>query len=295
MIKLLISIFLLLLIYSCNVDDKEVSGIFKKLSNEKKEDIDLDNLIIKYHIGDPYSIDGVKYIPKENYKYDEVGLATFYGKELHNTRTINNDTNKVTELLGRHKTLPIPSVVKVTNLDNGLSLVIKIVDRHNYNSSLIQVSRKSAMLLKFYKNKIAKVRVQILYDPSKQMKVVTKSMNESGFSTTVSSAPTEAVSISNIENFNIEDVIPTINSDQPIEIGYENIDKNKLLLKIYNFKTYEEAKKTFTQLKLDYKFVIQNEGDSYSLILGPLENIEANNLVSTFISRGYKETEFIVN
>ena len=50
-----------------------------------------------------YFIEGVKYIPKEEYNYDKDGLATFYGKELHNVKTINNDLNKVTELLGRHK------------------------------------------------------------------------------------------------------------------------------------------------------------------------------------------------
>ena len=80
-------------------------------------------------------------------------MANFYGKELHNKKTINNDLNKVTELLGRHKTLPLPSIVKITNLDNGLYLTIKINDRHNDNSSLIQVSRKTAQLLRFYKIK----------------------------------------------------------------------------------------------------------------------------------------------
>ena len=54
---------------------------------------------------------------------------------------ITNDINKVTELLGRHKTLPVPSMVNITNLDNGLSINIKIIDRHEDNTALIQVSR----------------------------------------------------------------------------------------------------------------------------------------------------------
>ena len=86
----------------------------------------------------PYFIEGVQYVPEENYNYNKVGLATFYNSELHNKKTINNDYNKVTELLGRHKTLPIPSVVKVTNLENGLSITLKINDRHDDNSSIIQ-------------------------------------------------------------------------------------------------------------------------------------------------------------
>ena len=61
------------------------------------------------------------------YNYDKDGLASFYGKELHNVKTINNDLNKVTELLGRHKTLPLPSTVKITNLENGISLISKFL------------------------------------------------------------------------------------------------------------------------------------------------------------------------
>ena len=100
---------------------------------------------------------------------------------MHKIKTANNDLNKVTELLGRHKTLPLPSVVKVTNLENGLSVTVKIIDRHKDNSSIIQVSRKVAQLLRFYKNKITRVRVEILPDPSKQWKNVILSMNEPEF------------------------------------------------------------------------------------------------------------------
>ena len=141
--------------------------------------------IVFYFVGNPYFIQGVKYIPEENYYYKETGLASYYGKDLHNKVTVNNDKNKVTELLGRHKTLPIPSVVKVTNLENGLSLTIKIIDRFEDNSSIIQVSRKSAQLLRFYKNKIARVKVEILLDTSKQWKNVLLSMNEPDFDKTI--------------------------------------------------------------------------------------------------------------
>ena len=192
------------------IPDKEAIKKIVKIPEKKVIKKSTDKLnqkksnLIKYHIGDPYFIEGVEYIPEENYNYNEIGLASFYGKELHKRKTINNDFNNVTELLGRHKTLPIPSIVKITNLDNGLFLTIKINDRHNDNSSLIQVSRKTAQLLRFYKDKIAKVRIEVLSDPSKQMKIVTQSMNEINFNDTIDSAPTESVSISNIDSTNIE-------------------------------------------------------------------------------------------
>ena len=203
MIKLVTSFFLIIFLVSCKIQqtdqildiipDKETIKKAVKIPEKKVLKKSTDELnqkksnLIKYHIGDPYFIEGVEYIPEENYNYDEIGLASFYGKELHKRKTINNDFNNVTELLGRHKTLPIPSIVKVTNLDNGLSLTIKINDRHDDNSSLIQVSRKTAQLLRFYKDKITKVRIEVLSDPSKQMKIVTQSMNEINFNDTIDS------------------------------------------------------------------------------------------------------------
>tara|TARA_B100001778_G_scaffold25102_1_gene18470 strand:+ start:377 stop:1309 length:933 start_codon:yes stop_codon:yes gene_type:complete len=308
-IKLVTSFFLIIFLVSCKIQqtdqildilpDKETikkavkipeNKVLKKSTNELNQK---KSNLIKYHIGDPYFIEGVEYTPEENYNYDEIGLASFYGKELHKRKTINNDFNNVTELLGRHKTLPVPSIVKVTNLDNGLSLTIKINDRHDDNSSLIQVSRKTAQLLRFYKDKIAKVRIEILSDPSKQMKIVTQSMNEINFNDTIDSAPTESVSISNIDSTNIESNKNEI-IDEPIEIGFEEVSDKDFLLKVYEFQSYNEAKSIFTEFNLKYKFVIQKEEEFYSLIVGPLNNDEANKLVLSFISKGYKKTEFIL-
>ena len=248
---------------------------------------------INYVLGDPYFIKGVKYIPREDYLYNKTGLATFYGKELHNVKTINNDLNKVTELLGRHKTLPIPSIVKVTNLENGLSIIVKINDRHNDNSSVIQVSRKVAQLLRFYKNKIARVRIDILADPSKQMKIVAESMNQPSFDKTINSAPTESVEISNLEENNY-DKESNIYYETAVEIGFEEVDSNNLFLKIFGFKSNEEALNIINELKINLESSTLKENDSFSIIFGPLTNEEANNLVLTFISKGYKKTEIII-
>ena len=147
MIKYLINLIFLLFLFSCNeLNLNNVSDVvennankIEKIIDNKKEDKKEKKLLtnkktkdnIFYYVGEPYFIEGVSYIPEENYNYSEIGLSSFYGKELHNIKTVNNDINKVTELLGRHKTLPLPSMVKITNLDNGLSLNIKIIDRHN--------------------------------------------------------------------------------------------------------------------------------------------------------------------
>jgi rare lipoprotein A len=263
----------------------------------KVEEIKVNKNKIFYLIGEPYYIEGVKYVPEENYSYEEIGLATFYDKELHNKRTANNDLNKVTELLGRHKTLPLPSIVKITNLENGLSLTIKIIDRHDDNTSIIQVSRKVAQLLRFYKNKITKTKVEILPDPSRQWKNVTMSINDKDFNNTVESAPTEIVSISNIdEDLNTaEDQNEDINIEQPIELGFEEVDDLDLYLHVNNFKNYQEIKNIVNEINLSDKYTSENIGNFYKLIVGPIDNKTADKLLSTFISKGYKESKLILN
>lgn len=293
MINLLISFFISILLFSCEIE--RVKNIVKNQTEENPLTQNLYNNYVFYHLGDPYYIEGVKHMPIEDYEYEEIGLATFYGRELHNTKTANNDLNKVTELLGRHKTLPLPSIIKITNLENGLSLTIKINDRLNDNASLIQVSRKTAQLLKFYSNKITKVRIQILSEPSKQWKVVMHSMNEANFNDTIESAPTISVKVSNIvETEKINNNLSPQITEQPIELGFENIQNKDFFLKIYDFQSYDDAKGAIDELELTYKFIIQNDGTSYSLMMGPLENIEANNLVLSFISKGYKKNELIL-
>ena len=276
------------------IEDKTKENVAKLV--EPKKNLDKENSTtenIFYLIGDPYFIEGVKYTPREDYSYSEVGLASFYDKELHNQKTLNNDLNKVTELLGRHKTLPLPSIVKITNLENGLSLTIKVIDRHDDNASVIQVSRKVAQLLRFYKNKIARVKVEILSDPSKQWKNVTMSINDEDFNSTVESAPTEIVSISNIDDDN-EESSAQEDVEQPIELGFEKVENLELFLHINNFKNYEDIQKIVNEIQLKEKFTSENMGDFYKLINGPIENEVANKLVSTFILKGYKENEIIL-
>lgn len=308
--KLIISLFFIFLFSCDNISNNKVANKIENAKNiiedktkenvaklvEPKKNLDKENLTsenIFYLVGDPYFIEGVKYTPKEDYSYSEVGLATFYDKELHNQKTLNNDLNKVTELLGRHKTLPLPSIVKITNLENGLSLTIKVIDRHDDNASVIQVSRKVAQLLRFYKNKIARVKVEILSDPSKQWKNVTMSINDEDFNSTVESAPTEIVSISNIDDDN-EESSAQEDVEQPIELGFEKVENLELFLHINNFKNYEDIQKIVNEIQLKEKFTSENMGDFYKLIIGPIENEVANKLVSTFILKGYKENEIIL-
>ncbi len=196
--------------------------------------------------------------------------------------------------MGRHKTLPLPSIVKITNLENGSSLIIKINDRHDDNASLIQVSRKVSQLLRFYKNKIARVKLEVLTDPSKQSKIVLESMKQADFNKTVDSAPTESVSISDLDEVTVEKNISNSKIKQPIELMLEEVSNQDLFVKVYGFDSYKEIKNIIDLLNIKFNTTTQNDADSHSVIIGPIENIDANKLVSSFVSKGYKNAEIIL-
>lgn len=115
-----------------------------------------------YKVGKPYQIEGVWYYPAEDYSYAQEGIASWYGTDFHGKRTANGDKYDMNEVTAAHPTLPMPSVVKVTNLDNGRVLKVTVNDRGPFHSSrIIDLSRRAAQLLGFYEAGTARVRVEI--------------------------------------------------------------------------------------------------------------------------------------
>lgn len=114
-----------------------------------------------YKVGQPYQISGVWYYPKEDAFYDETGIASWYGKDFHEKATANGETYDMDALTAAHRTLPLPTVVRVTNLENGRSIRLRVNDRGPYaRGRIIDISRRGAQLLGFYDKGTARVRVQ---------------------------------------------------------------------------------------------------------------------------------------
>ena len=181
-----------------------ISCNFQNLNSEKieikNEKIEVVNDFPFYLVGDPYYIDNVKYVPKADYKYSEIGQASFYGKQYHGKKSDNNEIINVTELLASHKTLPLPSVVKITNEENGISIIARVNARiPSNNSDIIIVSLQAAKLLDFYKEKVTKVKVEILEDESKKLMNVSKSIINYSSNEIIDAAPTIDVKIENID------------------------------------------------------------------------------------------------
>lgn len=168
-----IAVVVLLLFSGCTTAELAVDLIKKteqKLSRTETKQKLADGSIVaepRYKVGDPYNVGGVWYYPERDLSYDETGIGSWYGDEFAGKLTANGEIFDPTKITGAHKTLPMPSVVRVTNLDNGRSLVVRINDRGPFVAGrIIDLSREAARLIGFKDAGIAKVRVQILTEQS---------------------------------------------------------------------------------------------------------------------------------
>lgn len=117
----------------------------------------------RYHVGKPYEIAGRRYHPSEDSSYDKVGIASWYGPNFHRRMTSNGEWFDQDYLSAAHPTLPLPSYARVTNLENGRAVVVRVNDRGPFVADrIIDLSKKSADALGFRNRGTAKVRVQYL-------------------------------------------------------------------------------------------------------------------------------------
>jgi rare lipoprotein A len=114
-----------------------------------------------YRVGKPYVVGGRTYVPEENVNYRGEGMASWYGDDFHGRLTANGEVFDMNSISAAHPTLPLPSYVRVTNLTNRRSVVVRVNDRGPYvGNRVIDVSVKAAQLLGFHQNGVAKVRVE---------------------------------------------------------------------------------------------------------------------------------------
>lgn len=116
-----------------------------------------------YKIGKPYQAMGQWYTPTESYSYDETGIASWYGPGFHGKRTANGEPYDSYAMTAAHPTLQLPCIARVTNLDNGRSVVVRVNDRGPFKRSrIMDVSKRAAEMLGMIGAGTAKVRVQVL-------------------------------------------------------------------------------------------------------------------------------------
>jgi rare lipoprotein A len=162
---------------------------FSPLANEKARGT--------YKIGKPYKIAGVYYYPNVDYNYSEAGVASWYGPKFHGRLTANGARFDMNEVTAAHRTLPLPSMVRVTNLRNGRSLKILVNDRGPFSRGrIIDLSRRSAQLLGVIRAGTAPVRVEIIADESRQLAAIAQGKSVKP----ISAAPSDDVKIARLSD-----------------------------------------------------------------------------------------------
>jgi rare lipoprotein A len=115
----------------------------------------------QYLVGRPYTVAGHRYYPAENPSYSAVGMASWYGAAFHGRRTANGEVYDMASLSAAHPTMPLPSYARVTNLENGYSVIVRVNDRGPYHGGrVMDVSSRVADVLDMKAMGTAKVKVE---------------------------------------------------------------------------------------------------------------------------------------
>ena len=247
-----------------------------------------------YKVGNPYKINGKWYYPAVDYQYDEVGIASWYGPGFHGKTTANGEVFDQNKISAAHRTLPMPSVVKVTNLENGLVLEkVRINDRGPFaRNRIIDLSKKAAEELGFIKNGVAKVRVEILEDESRKY-VSTDQKNN---------YVAEAAEVTEISKKNLlssperkEKVVKKKNEE-----NLENsiLTNKELLIQVGAFTDHRNAK-TLTEKLSEFKAYINrvfiNNKYLYRVRIGPINNLDlANDMKRKLFELGYTSSHLVM-
>ena len=251
-----------------------------------------------YKVGNPYKINGKWYYPAIDYDYNEVGIASWYGPGFHGKKTANGEIFDQNEISAAHRTLPMPSIVRVTNLENGKILEnIRVNDRGPFaGNRIIDLSKKAAQELDFINSGVAKVRVEIMENESRiyaarnsEKNKVRKANKAKLEKVQRKVIPTEedidknsreVLNISDDENNLILKGKPVI-----IQVGAFGDHRNakSLTEKLSEFKAYIERK------FIDNKYL-------YRVRIGPLANLDlAESIKSKLFDLGHTSSHLVVN
>lgn len=154
------------------VENQEESEV--EIDSEQEEVLEEMDYSLEYHlpqgrklgyykIGAPYKIYDVLYEPKNYEDFEEVGTASWYGDYFHGKKTANGEIYNMRDLTAAHPTLPLPSLVRVTNMRNNKSAIVRVNDRGPFaKDRIIDVSQRAAEVLDFRSYGTTEVKVEFL-------------------------------------------------------------------------------------------------------------------------------------
>jgi rare lipoprotein A len=260
-----------------------------------------------YKVGQPYQINGIWYAPAEDTAYDETGIASWYGRPFHGRRTANGEIYDMNALTAAHKTLPMPSYVRVTNLENGRSLILRLNDRGPFvNGRIIDVSYRAAQLLGFAEKGTARTQVEIVDGPSENLIAARAANLLGGGDLEVAAAPRPPVAVDDLPPLAGVDLAPADAGFQRIVgLGIEpgvtlfEVAPTKIYIQAGAFAIYESANK----LRSDLEYLGQVEISSisvdglqlYRVRIGPMASVaRADATLAVVIDQGHAEARIVI-
>lgn len=175
-----------------------------------------------YKVGNPYDgVDGRSYVPQEVAQYDATGMASWYGPGFHGKRTANGEPFDTNALTAAHRTLPLPSVIKVTNVENGRTALLKVNDRGPFSKDrLIDVSKSAAKALGFFGQGTAQVHVQYMPQESAIIAAAAKNGKVMDVDDAVQLAQSQPISAAPLEPVQVASLTPPPKQEsEPIVIS----------------------------------------------------------------------------
>ena len=302
---------------SCTTAELAIDLAKKKYRDKADEEVSDINVVAQphYKVGNPYQIAGKWYYPERDLRYDNTGIASWYGDQFAGKLTANGEIFDPELVSAAHKTLPMPSVVRVTNLDNGKSLVVRINDRGPYvTGRIIDMSRAGARLLGFKDDGVARVRVQLLTEQSLRLEKLAKEgqfpllTDNNGPSlpqTVAASKPnvnlrantTRALAQKPKSSSSAVDLLASSRGINVVETSPVDTD---IWVQIGAFHSETNARNLIDQLsELSSGNIFQISKDGrilYRARLGPLYSVnEADKLLHKILQRGFDGAEIVVD
>ena len=265
-----------------------------------------------YKLGKPYQVRGIWYYPKVDYAYDETGIASWYGPRFDGKETANGEVFDEGALTAAHKTLPLPSMVRVTNLDNGRSLKLRVNDRGPFAPGrIIDVSRRAARLLGFEKRGTAKVRVRIIESDSRRLAAA--AMGRTPPKDTPPAVPTVAVASADVSarrappssadgegTVSSAAVTATALPRPDGEVTYTAVRPSDIFIQAGSFLHYDNANRLRARLSPLGRAQITpaevRDQRFFRVRLGPVTDVaEADRLLQVLIDNGYTDARVVVD
>ncbi len=245
------------------------------------EDVTVGN----YKVGNPYQIAGVWYYPKVDYDYVETGIASWYGPQFHNKRTANGEVFDMNAITAAHRTLPLPSVVRVTNLKNGRSIKVIVNDRGPFaRGRIIDVSRRTAQVLGFERMGTAPVRVEVVADESRRLALIAQGKDPNQLA---AAEPVPVQVAARTPAPSDLTVVPTSGSTS-IYVQAGSFTQRDLALRTQSsLATVGQTHVVETQVG-DRRF--------YRVRVGPIRNVrDGDRLLDRVVARGYPNAQIVVD